>query len=126
MGTLFNEVRELLGKPYRDLEFLLGCFSEVLEENGKKELAAQLPWITVSEPVFAAENRQDLLHLYSICFQLMNLCEVNGAVQNRRCRQEAEGLDSVNGLWGNVLTDLKNRGVPVKYYPFLGPRLVIS
>jgi phosphoenolpyruvate carboxylase len=112
MGTLFNEVRELLGKPYRDLEFLLGCFSEVLEENGKKELAAQLPWITGSEPVFAAENRQDLLHLYSICFQLMNLCEVNGAVQNRRCRQEAEGLDSVNGLWGNVLTDLKNRGVP--------------
>ena len=45
MNTSLHEIQELLGKPYRDLEFLLQCFSEVLEENGKKELAEQLPWI---------------------------------------------------------------------------------
>ncbi|MFH0758136.1 MAG: phosphoenolpyruvate carboxylase [Bacteroidota bacterium] len=109
--TSLHEIQKLLGKPYRDLEFLLQCFSEVLEENGKKELAAKLPWITAFEPEFPEENRQDLLHLYSICFQLLNLSEVNGAVQNRRQKRESGGLSSVNGLWGNVLMELKKGGI---------------
>ena len=56
MKTRLNNIQEILGKPYQNLEFLLKCFSEVLEENG--------------------------------------------AVQNRRNRQEEEGLGNVNGLWG--------------------------
>ncbi len=108
MSNRLNEIQGLPGKPYRDLEFLLNCFSEVLEENGEKALAAQLPWITRSEPKFTTENKQELLHLYSICFQLMNLSEVNGAVQNRRHKQEEEGLGFVNGLWGNVLRTLSS------------------
>ena len=31
-------------KVERDLSFLLGCFVEVLTENGETELAARLPW----------------------------------------------------------------------------------
>ena len=111
MSEHFIKIRELLGKPYRDLEFLLQCFSEVLEENGEIELASQLPWLSNTNPVFESGNRQKLLHLYSICFQLLNLSEVNGAVQNRRRKTETEGLGSVNGLWGDVLGNLKSRGV---------------
>ena len=110
MKSLLTKTQNLLGKPYRDLEFLLQCFVEVLEENGEEALAAQMPWISDCEPEFSAQNQQKLLHLYSICFQLLNISEVNGAVQNRRSKQEAEGLESINGLWGAVFSDLKKRG----------------
>lgn len=100
MNTRFSEIKELLGKPYRDLEFILGCLAEVLEENGEAELASQIPWLTSVEPDLSGENRHKLLRLYSIAFQLLNLSEVNGAVQGRRRKQEEHGLDSVNGLWG--------------------------
>lgn len=107
----FNEIKKLLGKPYEDLEFLLNCFSEVLEENGESGLAAQLPWISGMDPDFSGENEHKMLQLYSIAFQLLNLSEVNGAVQTRRKLMDREGLESVNGLWGRVLLDLKSRGV---------------
>ena len=110
-SSRFNEIKKLLGKPYLDLEFLLNCFSEVLIENGESELAAQLPWITGKAPDFSGDNKHKLLQLYSIAFQLLNLSEVNGAVQKRRRTMDKEGLASVNGLWGRVLSDLKRRGV---------------
>ncbi len=111
MNTRLNKIQEVLGKPYKDLEFLLECFSEVLVENNEPELALQLPWISDSEPEFTGKNLKEQLHLYSISFQLLNLCEVNGAVQNRRRKQEDFGYDSVNGLWGSVLKNLKRSGV---------------
>ena len=111
MKTSLNNIKKLLGKPYEDLEFLLKCLAEVLIENNEAALAAQIPWISDKEPDFAKGSKQKLLHLYSICFQLLNLSEVNGAVQARRQKQEQEGLQGVNGLWGAVLADLKNRGV---------------
>jgi len=110
-STRFNQIKDLLGKPYQDLEFLLLCLSEVLEENGEDELAVQIPWISGKTPDFSGGNKQKLLQLYSIAFQLLNLSEVNGAVQNRRQTREKEGLESVNGLWGRVLFDLKKKGV---------------
>ena len=109
--TRFKQIKNLLGKPYQDLEFMLICLSEVLEENGEAELATQIPWISRKSPDFSSENKHKLLQLYSIAFQLLNLSEVNGAMQNRRRTRDKEGLDSVNGLWGRVLFDLKKRGV---------------
>ena len=114
MKTAFEETRNLLGKPYHDLEFLLQCFTEVLEENGEHELAGQVPWLNDTEPAFGTGDQRKLFHLYSISFQLLNLAEVNGAVQNRRQKQDKKGLDSVNGLWGSVFRDLKERGVSEK------------
>src|SRR6056297_2747961 len=107
MEPLLGEVKSKLGKPYEDLEFLLNCFSEVLIENDEPELARQIPWISTEEPRFDEDSTQKLLHLFSISFQLLNLAEVNGAVQNRRAEQEEKGLTAVSGLWGNVLADLK-------------------
>ena len=111
MNTHLSKIQEILGKPYEDLEFLLECFSEVLVENDEQKLANQLPWLTESAPEFNSSNLREQLHMYSISFQLLNLCEVNGAVQNRRRKQELDGYGSVNGLWGSVLQNLKNKGV---------------
>src|SRR6056297_2051356 len=83
MEPLLGEVKSKLGKPYEDLEFLLNCLSEVLIENNEPELARQIPWISTEKPKFDNESTQKLLHLFSISFQLLNLSEVNGAVQNR-------------------------------------------
>jgi phosphoenolpyruvate carboxylase len=114
MENLLNEVKERIGKPYADLEFLLKCFAEVLKENNEADLAAQVPWISGNEPDFNTEKTEKLLHLFSISFQLLNLAEVNGAVQNRRARQEKNGLESVSGMWGNIFNDLKSKGIQEK------------
>ena len=111
MNARFSEIKELLGKPYRDLDFILGCLADVLKENGEADLASQIPWLTTVEPDLSGGNRHKLLRLYSIAFQLLNLSEVNGAVQSRRQKQEDHRLDSVNGLWGSVLSALKEEGV---------------
>ncbi len=111
MKQLLEEVRERIGKPYTDFEFLLQCFSEVLSENNQQELAGMLPWISEKEPVFNEGNTESLLHLFSISFQLLNLAEVNGAVQNRRDRQEEGGLENVSGMWGDVFNLLKGKGI---------------
>lgn len=111
MNTHLSNIQASLGKPYKDLEYLLACFSEVLEENNEHELSKQLPWIYETVTEFTSGKLQEQLHMYSICFQLLNLCEVNGAVQNRRQKTEHEGYGSVNGLWGSVLQSLKESGV---------------
>jgi phosphoenolpyruvate carboxylase len=110
-NTRFTEIKNVLGKPYQDMEFLLNCFSEVLEENGESDLACRIPWISEKPPDFSGENKSKMLQLYSIAFQLLNLSEVNGAMQNRRRKRDTAGLDSVNGLWGKVLSDFKKREV---------------
>ncbi len=57
MNTHLNKIQEILGKPYKDLEFLLECFSEVLNENNEPDLAAQIPWISqVGAKVFTMIN----------------------------------------------------------------------
>lgn len=103
-------IKQLLGKPYEDLEFLLHCFEEVLIENNETELAASIPWITSSTTDFNFPGHDKLLHLYSVCFQLLNLSEVNGAVQGRRKKEEQQGQESITGLWSDVLKDLKSKG----------------
>lgn len=110
MQNTLETVKEALGKPYRDLEFLLGLFKEVLLENGENELIKLMPWINNKEEPVLESQTAKCFHMYSICFQLLNLAEINGAVQNRR-RLEDKDLTSVNGLWARNLQHLKNREV---------------
>ncbi len=104
-------LKEQLGKPYYDLEFLLNCFKEVLLENGETELARQIPWIcddcAYNNIIFSQKH----FHMFSVCYQLLNLAETNGAVQNRRKAEEENSLSSVNGLWANSLKILKENGI---------------
>ncbi|MCL5255469.1 MAG: phosphoenolpyruvate carboxylase, partial [Gammaproteobacteria bacterium] len=56
---------------------------------------------------FAAKQIQ----LYSIIFQMLNMAEVNGAVQNRRKVEDEKSLAAVNGLWGERLKTLLDSGL---------------
>ncbi|MFW5777790.1 MAG: phosphoenolpyruvate carboxylase [Bacteroidota bacterium] len=103
-------VKKEIEKPYRDLEFLLGCLKEVLEENNESSLADCIPWINTIDYTDALLTEKHL-HLYSLCFHLLNIVEVNAAVQNRRHKEDTESLESVNGLWGNALGELKRHNI---------------
>ncbi len=107
----FPEVKSKLGKPYFDLEFLLNCLAEVLEENQESELIPYIPWINSSHEYSENISIKKILHLQALSFQLLNLVEVNGAVQNRRKLEDSEGLQSINGLWAKNLEILKSHGI---------------
>ncbi|MCS7004962.1 MAG: phosphoenolpyruvate carboxylase [Cytophagales bacterium] len=104
-------VKEKLGKPYEDLEFLLQCLKEVVIESGEVELASQLPWIGDTQNLKPENMSPRLVQLYSIAFQLVNMVEVNNEVQSRR-KKENKDLSSVNGLWAQNLKMLKEAGIP--------------
>lgn len=106
-----NTLKQELGNPYYDLEYMLNCFKEVLIENNESKLASQMPWIGENEHSDPDNFTEKHFNMYSVCFQLLNLAETNGAVQNRRKQEEKNSLSSINGLWANSFQILKNEGL---------------
>ncbi|MDO9614577.1 MAG: phosphoenolpyruvate carboxylase, partial [Bacteroidota bacterium] len=111
MNPVLKENIQEIGKPYSDLHFLLNCLAEVLEANNEKELINSIPWLNTQVSTPKPEHEQKTIHLYSICFQLLNLCEVNWAVQSRRGKQQSMGPQSVNGSWAHTFSELKEAGI---------------
>jgi phosphoenolpyruvate carboxylase len=111
MHPVFTENIFKIGKPYADLKFLLDCFAEVLEATNEMEYIAYIPWLNHKIPVPQPEHELKVIHLYSISFQLLNLCETNWAVQTRRSKQQNQGNESINGSWANTLSELKDSGI---------------
>jgi phosphoenolpyruvate carboxylase len=109
MNTL-KIVKDKLAKPYENLEFLLICLKEVMVESGETELAHDIPWINSSSDFHSKPFTEKHLQLYSTCFQLLNIVEVNGAVQNRRKKEDQEQLSGINGLWAQNLHFLIEKG----------------
>ena len=96
-----------------DLQFLIECLGEVLEELGLSELAAHLPWFGKSDSLLTAVEALPI-HLglvYSIAFQLLNMVEENAAAYIRTLREASEGLTAERGLWGESLKRLTASGV---------------
>jgi phosphoenolpyruvate carboxylase len=110
MHPVFQENIQEVGKPYKDLLFLLRCLYDVLEANNEKSLTVFIPWLNADIAVPPAGKEKAVIHLYSICFQLLNLCEVNWAVQSRRSKQQSHGPQSINGSWAQTFSELKNNG----------------
>jgi phosphoenolpyruvate carboxylase len=104
--SILENVQGKLGKPYHDLAYLLNCLKEMLEESGESELAGSIPWIN-DVPDTQKLQSHEYLQLFSLSFQLLNIVEVNGAVQGRRLKENNDSLRSVNGLWAQNLHDLK-------------------
>ncbi|MCV9385819.1 phosphoenolpyruvate carboxylase [Reichenbachiella ulvae] len=105
MNKILTEVKERLGKPYHDFEFLLECLKDILEQNGEGEIAKDIPFINDFPFKSGEEMTAKHIQLYSLVFQLVNMVEVNGAVQNRR-RIENEEYEAVHGLFANNLKNL--------------------
>jgi len=104
-------VQNKLTKVYNDLEFLLICLKEVMIESGETELAKDIPWISDANNFENKAFTEKHLHLFSTCFQLLNIVEVNGAVQNRRKTENEKSLSEINGLWSYNLKLLKEKGI---------------
>ncbi len=103
LKTLQNQ----LGKPYQDLEFLLLALQEVVEENGHLETAKRIPLL--NETANHLLDSKDV-QLYSLIFQLIEMAEVNAAVQSRRNIEDSD-FCSVNGLWASELNALKEKSL---------------
>lgn len=111
--VLEDNIRQI-GKPYSDLLFLLHCLAEVLEANNEKELVSAIPWLNREVSLPVVELVQKTVHLNSICFQLLNLCEVNWAVQSRRNKQQEQGPQHINGSWSHTFSELKDASISEK------------
>jgi phosphoenolpyruvate carboxylase len=114
MHPVLEDNIQQIGKPYSDLNFLLHCLAEVLEANNEKELISSIPWLNTKVLLPSPQLEQKTIQLYSICFQLLNLCEVNWAVQSRRSKQQKQGSSSVNGSWAHTFSELKEAGISQK------------
>ena len=109
LNSIFSETQSILGKPYHDLSFLLESLKEVLIENGESEMSCQIPLVNDKIAVSVSIGSKHL-QMYSLVFQLINLCEINGAVQYRRSN-EGKDLGQVNGLFANQIGKLKMKGL---------------
>ncbi|MFW5708843.1 MAG: phosphoenolpyruvate carboxylase [Chloroflexota bacterium] len=103
-------------KVHQDIEFLMECFREVLQENGEDELAEVLPWRADS---IAPSQKQSidpvkLTQAYSIAFQLLNIAEENAIVQYRRLLEKQAAGERFSGLWSQNLHAFKEEGVTDK------------
>ena len=106
LETLINK----LGKPYKDFHFLLEAFKEVLLENDEVEMANEIPFLNGKDVKLDDKLDSKQVQLFSIIFQLINITEINGAVQNRR-EIEGEDLSAINGLWSRNFKELKEEGI---------------
>lgn len=111
MNSILAEVKKRLGKPYEDFEFLLECLKEVLIDNGESEIANEIPFINKYPFENGIQLTDKHIQMYSLVFQLVNMAEVNGAVQQRRAVENEKELASVRGLFANNIKSLLDSGV---------------
>ena len=103
-----------LKKVDKDLDFMMTCFVEVLEQLDHKDLAGTLPWMGKRKlrgvQLFSYRGVQ----AYSIAFQLLNMVEENASAQSKRLREDKHGLASDPGSWGRALRALADAGLTDK------------
>jgi phosphoenolpyruvate carboxylase len=112
--AISNDLARGLKKVDKDLDFMMTCFVEVLEQLGHKDLAGTLPWMGKRKlrgvQIFSYRGVQ----AYSIAFQLLNMVEENASAQSKRLREDKHGLASDPGSWGRALRALVAAGLTDK------------
>ena len=98
-------------KASTDFQFLLDCFLEVLNELGEESLTRHLRGMGKEKTTDGLGNPERAVQAWSIVFQLLNMAEENSAAQYRRTLESNEGTESLPGLWGDTLKQLKSLGV---------------
>jgi phosphoenolpyruvate carboxylase len=112
--AISNDLARGLRKVDKDLDFMMRCFVDVLEQLGHKDLAGTLPWMGKRKlrgvQIFSYRGVQ----AYSIAFQLLNMVEENASAQSKRLREDKNGLASEPGSWGRALKTLNEEGLSDK------------
>ena len=112
--AISNDLARGLKKVDKDLDFMMGCFVEVLEQLDHKDLAGTLPWMGKRKlrgvQIFSYRGVQ----AYSIAFQLLNMVEENASAQSKRLREDKHGLASDPGSWGRAFQTLRSADITDK------------
>ncbi|TVR47561.1 MAG: phosphoenolpyruvate carboxylase [Puniceicoccaceae bacterium] len=109
-------------KVAEDVDFLVGCFREILEESGNREQAAVLS----GEFGEGRELPERSAQAQSLFFQLLNMAEENAAAQSRRRREAEQGPGVEPGLWGERLERLKTLGLSDREIAAQLPRIRVE
>lgn len=112
MPTVEDRIQKGFQKIDQDLEYLMRCFKEVLEDLGDQAIAERMPWINANASVDPLPDHliPSWMQAVSISFQLLNMVEENTANQMRRRSESIEGLSSEKGVWPWYLNRLKEEG----------------
>lgn len=97
-------------KVRADLAWIMACFREVLEEAGRADVAACLPFGSGSEPELPPAAHE-LAQASSIAFRLLTLVDHNATAAYRRQTENEQGLAAVPSLWAASLRDLRQHGI---------------
>ncbi|MEM8535685.1 MAG: phosphoenolpyruvate carboxylase [Chloroflexota bacterium] len=95
----------------QDLQFVMECFREILEEQGEHDVAKSLLWQTEEMVSDQVQHPQRIAQAYSMAFQLLNMVEENAAVQLRRNIETQNKLGELSGLWQQNLQLLQEQGL---------------
>lgn len=103
-------VTEGLDSLEAEIRELVGCFQEVLSSDGASHLAVRLPWLGSEDPGDASPE-EAIAEIYSIAFQLLDICEEQVAGRTRVQRERTVGPGAEKGLWVHCFESLKNSGL---------------
>jgi len=110
-----------LQKVQDDIVFLQTCFTEMLQEVGETEVIRHLE----GDHEAGAESDK-VSKAFSLYFQLATIAEENATVQLRRKLEDSHGLERISGLWGKVLSDLRDQNVPAEVIAAALPKVRIE
>jgi phosphoenolpyruvate carboxylase len=95
-----------------ELQFVLECLRDVLQEAGEADLAQALTWFEGEQhPELPDVAPERLVQALAIAFQLLSMVEQRAAVQYRRSTETRRGLAAVPALWGDALSQLRASGL---------------
>ncbi len=108
MPSFKQRISAGLEKVDRDIDYLLSCTQEVLEEVGEPELA---PLLDRENPDATGVPPEKTAQVLSIAFQIMNLVEENAANQSSRALERSQDRAADTGSWGHWLKRISDCGI---------------
>jgi phosphoenolpyruvate carboxylase len=107
---------ELLGlqKTRQDLNFIMQCYKEMLQNLAEKPLAQELiKWLDGNQENIANSVVSDdkIIQFLSIYFQLTHLVEENAVTQFRRKLENEFGLTAIRGAWAETFEIWREQGL---------------
>ncbi len=113
-------------KIEQDVQFLIECFRDMLDELGEHELARFLPWQDNPPSTENGDLPAHTARAFSIAFQLLNMAEENASAQRRRANEAEHGFSCEQGLWGQTLHQLKEHGLTDQHIAEILPTIRVE
>lgn len=92
------------------LETLMNMLGNVLGNDS--ELASSIPWSgkDIAAKADSPEEAGSVAQLQAICFEILNMVEERTSRMIRHRRRTELGFEAEKGLWGRVISQLKDEG----------------